>query len=97
MAKNNNKPTPVTDAEAAEPVPASEIIEDAAPEVTSEAEPRAVVEVAAHAAKVRVRAVHGLMIHPFVPMDIRQDAITEVDEIDSWLQSQIDAKKVVIV
>lgn len=47
--------------------------------------------------KVRVRAVHGLMIHPFKAMDIRHDAIAEVDEIDSWLQSQIDAKKIEVV
>jgi hypothetical protein len=47
--------------------------------------------------KVRVRAVHGLMIHPYKAMDIRHDAITEVDEVDSWLKSQIDAGKLQVV
>lgn len=98
MAKNNkNTPAPVTDAEATEPVPASEVIQDAAPEAAPAPEaPHAVVEASAPA-KILIRAVHGTMIHPFTPMDIRQDAITEVDKIDSWLQSQIDEKKVVIV
>lgn len=56
-----------------------------------------VVEQAAPAGKFHIRAAYGTMIHPYVPMDIRTDAITEVDEIDSWLQSQIDEKKILIV
>lgn len=85
MAKNNNKP--VEETVAASP----EAADAPAPEA-----PHAVVEVAAPT-KILIRAVHGTMIHPFTPMDIRQDAITEVGEIDSWLQSQIDEKKIVIV
>lgn len=57
------------------------------------------VEVKAPAAgsKIRVRAVYGTMIHPFVPTDIRTDSISEFEQVDSWLQSQIDAGKVVVV
>lgn len=59
--------------------------------------PAAEAPAAGASAKILLRAVHGTMIHPYVPMDIRTDAITEVDQIDSWLQSQIDEKKIVIV
>ena len=70
--------------------------EAVAPEVAEAERPHAVVEVAAPA-KTRIRAIFGTMIHPFKPMDIRHDTISEVDEIDSWLQSQIDAKKIEVV
>lgn len=66
-------------------------------EVTAAEAPAAGAPAAEAPTKILLRAVHGTMIHPYVPMDIRTDAITEVDQIDSWLQSQIDEKKIVIV
>jgi len=47
--------------------------------------------------KYLIRAVHGTMIHPYVPMDIRPDTLTEVTEMDTWLESQIAAGKIVVV
>lgn len=76
------------------------------PEVETQAEmtevevqPETVPEVVAEVPKGKyfIRAVYGTMIHPYVPMDIRTDSLTEVAELDSWLQSQISAGKIAVV
>lgn len=46
--------------------------------------------------EIGLRAVHGIMVHPFRPLEIVTDKVTTVTEIDSWLQSQIDARKIVV-
>ena len=45
--------------------------------------------------KIIVRPVYGRMVHQVTAQDMIGD--TEVPEIDGWLQSQIDAGKVVLV
>lgn len=47
------------------------------------------------AKKVQVRPVHGVMVHMLTNQVL--DGDTEVPEIDSWLQAQIDAGKIVVV
>lgn len=70
--------------------------EEVVSEVPASAE-EVVQETQTPKAKLLIRAVHGTMVHPYVPMDIRTDAISEVDEIDSWIQAQIDEGKIVRV
>lgn len=45
--------------------------------------------------KIIVRPVYGRMVHVITNQEIVD--ITEVPEIDSWLQAQIDAGKIVVV
>lgn len=43
--------------------------------------------------KVLIRAVHGLMIHPYTHAAFNTETITPVDERDAWLDCQIEAGK----
>mgnify|MGYP001769446800 CR=1 FL=1 len=45
--------------------------------------------------KITVRPVYGRMVHMLTSQEL--DGVTEVHEIDGWLQAQIDAGKIVIV
>ena len=44
---------------------------------------------------IRVQPVYGRMVHMHTAQEI--NGVTEVPEIDSWLQAQIDAGKIVVV
>lgn len=97
MSRKNHAPTQaVKAAPEATFVAAATSAPETIPLAPAAPEPSAVVEVAVPT-KINLRAVHGTMIHPFKPMDIRTDALTPVTEIDSWLKAQIDAKKIVVV
>lgn len=63
-----------------------EVDQEAAPDT----DPRAKTE-----PTIKVRAVYGMMNHPFFLVDIPQGAFIEVPSIDPWLQSQIDAGKII--
>lgn len=43
--------------------------------------------------KIKIRSKVGVMVHPFAPYRFEGESVVEVYEIDSWLQAQIDAKK----
>lgn len=45
--------------------------------------------------KILVNPVYGRMVHMHTAQEI--NGVTEVPEIDSWLQAQIDAGKIVVV
>ena len=49
-------------------------------------------------AKILIRAVYGLMTHPFIEdKAFNVDTITPVDEIDDFLKVQIEAGKLEVV
>lgn len=45
-------------------------------------------------AKIIVSPVYGPMHHPF--LNLRIDGLTELPEIDSWTQCQLDAQKLTL-
>lgn len=47
--------------------------------------------------KIFIRAVHGLMGHPYDHAVFNTDSITEVKEIDDWLKGQIEAGKLEVI
>ena len=48
-------------------------------------------------AKILIKAVHGLMSHPYTHVQFNTDTITEVSEIDDFLRCQIDAGKLEVI
>lgn len=45
--------------------------------------------------KIQIQPVYGRMVHMHTAQEIV--GVVEVDEIDPWLQAQIDAGKIVVV
>lgn len=59
-------------------------------------QPKAAEATPAEPKIARVRAIHGLMVHPFNSKHIDTDSEAKI-EIDSWVQIQIDAGKLEII
>lgn len=45
----------------------------------------------------KVRAVYGLMVHPFAHHRFDRDLTVELEEVDNWTRVQIEAGKLEIV
>lgn len=94
MAKENSNDAP----DNAAVVTGAAALESGAPAPDGKAPPPdAGTPAQAPAVKVRLRSVYGNMIHPYIAMDIRTDADSPEVEIDSWIQSQLDAEKIKVV
>lgn len=48
-------------------------------------------------AQIMLRAVHGLITHPYNHKQFNTDTVTPVDEIDDWMDCQIKAEKLAVV
>lgn len=57
--------------------------------------PEAAVQTKEAPKKIQIQPVYGRMVHMHTAQEIV--GVVEVDEIDPWLQAQIDAGKIVVV
>lgn len=45
----------------------------------------------------KVKPVHGKMVHTLTGQEFKAETTVELTEVDSWVQSQIDAGKMIEV